>query len=79
MIKREFNVDKKYKINKSRRQKMSNTNISLENKIKKEYYKIIYNKITERIKIRSINEIIPLNRKRLLWDMQLTLMITRIV
>ena len=52
---------------------------SLENKIKKEYYKIIYNKIPELIKIPSINEIIPLNRKRLLWDLDLTLRITMIV
>ena len=47
--------------------------------IKKEYYKIIYNKIPELIKIPSINEIIPLNRKRLLWDLDLTLRITMIV
>ena len=50
-----------------------------QNKIKKEYYKIIYNKIPELIKIPSINEIIPLNRKRLLWDLDLTLRITMIV
>ncbi|BDE10924.1 hypothetical protein Llc71_26190 (plasmid) [Lactococcus cremoris] len=53
--------------------------ISLENKIKKEYYKIIYNNIPELIKIPSINEIIHINRKRLLWDLDLTLRITMIV